>query len=107
MKSRDERLAENELLFRQVNERIIELGEQWGSELDLVCECANKNCARVIVVGVEEYERVRENAARFIVLPGHEVVAIEAVVETTASYLVVEKHAELLRKVETGTASDA
>jgi hypothetical protein len=100
MASRDERLVENELLFRNVNERIVELGDQWGSDLDIVCECADENCTKVIQIRTEEYERVREKADRFIVLPGHQVAAVEDVVETSGSYLVVEKHPELLNAVE-------
>ena len=49
---------------------------------------------------------MRENEARFIVLPGHEVSAIEQVVETTGSYLVVQKRAELLQEAEAEPASD-
>jgi hypothetical protein len=97
MNSRAERLVENELLFRQVNERIVELGDSWSGELDIVCECANEKCTRVISVRADEYARVREHPDRFIVLRGHQVAGIEDVVETTENYLVVEKLQELLR----------
>jgi hypothetical protein len=97
MNSRAERLVENELLFRQVNERIAELGEHWSGELDVVCECANERCTKVISMRAVEYTRVREHSDRFIVLRGHQVAGIENVVETTQSYVIVEKLQELLR----------
>ena len=99
MRSRDERLVENELLFRKVNERIVELGDQSGDELEIVCECASEDCTQLVVLQVAEYQRVRRHPDRFIVLPGHEVASLEDVVETNGRYLVVEKHSELLEAV--------
>jgi len=40
---------------------------------------------------VEEYEQVRSDANRFAVLPGHELPAVERVVEATGRYVVVAK----------------
>ena len=107
MKSREERLVENELLFRQVNERIVELGDHWDRQLDIVCECANDKCTRVITVRAEDYSRVRGHPDRFIVLRGHQVASIENVVESTGAHLVVEKLAELLREVEATARNEA
>ena len=100
MSSREERLVENELLFRQVNERIAELGEQQHGELEIVCECADERCTKAITLLTKAYERVREHPDRFIVFIGHQVASIEKVVETDERYFVVEKVAELLRRVE-------
>jgi len=98
--SREQRLAENEILFRRVNERIAELTDSWPGELDLVCECANEDCHQVLHLSVEEYELLRRNPRRFAVLPGHEILEIETVVERHRQYLIVEKYAETHLQVE-------
>jgi hypothetical protein len=91
--SREERLAQNEIFFRRVNERIAELTDRWPGVLDLVCECANARCHEVLHMQVDEYEQLRSNPRRFAVVPGHELPDIEAVVEQHDDrYLVVEKH---------------
>jgi hypothetical protein len=90
--SREERLAGNENLFRNVNERIVELGDQWDGTYDLVCECVDTNCMGVMRVDTEDYERLRLTTGRFAVLSGHERPEIEDVVERHQTYLVVEKH---------------
>ena len=100
MASREERLAENEILFRRVNERIVELTDHWGGSLDLVCECANPECASMMKATLHEYEVLRQNPRRFAVLPGHEIPEIEEVVERNERYLVVEKHVETHDQVE-------
>ncbi len=100
MTPREERLAENEILFRQVNERIVELTDRWGGNLDLVCECANDQCTSRIELKLDEYERIRQNPRLFALLPGHEIPGIEDVVERTERYVVVEKHAETRDLVE-------
>jgi hypothetical protein len=48
-------------------------------------------CNRLMVLTLAEYERVRANPKRFIVLPGHELAELETVIETQAGYVVVQK----------------
>jgi len=88
-----ERLARNESVFRKVNEGI-ERG-QWPGEEDspvgFRCECARLGCNELLELSVREYEHVRANGRRFIVIPGHERLEVETVVETRPGYLVVEK----------------
>ena len=99
---REQRLAENEILFREVNERIEELqSDAWGSqEIDFMCECANAACTAVLTLTRVEYEALRSNSRRLAVLPGHEVEDVERVVETHARYLVVEKNLEAVQRVD-------
>lgn len=88
-----ERLSANEAVFRKINEGI-ERG-QWPGEEDAPvgfrCECARLGCTELIELTVREYERVREDARRFMVLPGHERLGVEVVLETRPGYLVVQK----------------
>jgi hypothetical protein len=103
--NRDERLAQNEILFRNVNERIKELqSDQWGfEEVDFMCECADESCTKVVRLPSREYERIRNEPTHFLVLPGHEVADVEDVFERHDEYLVVEKHEETEQQV---TAAD-
>jgi hypothetical protein len=102
--NREQRLAENELLFRAVNERILEMeGDHPPEEpIDFMCECADPACTRVLSLSREEYERLRADPKHLAVLPGHQVESIERVVETHRGYLVVEKYESVLRDVEDG-----
>ena len=101
MSSREERIAANEGLFREVNERIVELTEGWdATTLDLMCECGEKECMKRVEVTLGEYERIRQDPHRFIVLPGHELPEVEDVVERRNGYFLVEKHVETHNQVE-------
>ena len=99
---REERLAENEIVFREVNERIKELqsGSWETHEIDFMCECADATCMAVITLRPAEYETLRSNPRQFGVLPGHQIEDIESVVESQPGYLVVEKHLETVEQVE-------
>jgi|SRR3954468_14313142 len=97
MDERERRMAQNEALFREVNERIDELGEvQQDQPLprDYLCECANSDCTFRVPLTGEEYERVRADAAQFAVLPGHYTPEIEELVSEGPRYWVVKKVGE-------------
>jgi hypothetical protein len=95
-------LTDNEALFREVNEAI-ERG-QWPGDEDeqsaFRCECARRECAELVPLTPREYERIRANARRFVLLPGHENPEIEAVVERTPDYMVVEKLGDAASEAE-------
>lgn len=88
-----ERLGANEAVFREINEGI-ERG-QWPGEEDAPtgfrCECARLGCNELVALSVREYEHVRSTPERFIVIPGHERLDVEIVVERHPGYLIVEK----------------
>ena len=93
---REQRIGRNESLLRDVNEAI-ERG-QWptdpGEAVRFRCECAVLDCNHNVELTVREYERVRENPRRFVVVRGHELPEAESVVEANQGYLVVEKRDE-------------
>jgi hypothetical protein len=97
MGAREERLAGNEALFREVNERVAEVAEHFievethGDPVDFNCECGSADCTEQMALTVHEYEAVRAAPTRFAVVQGHEVPDIERVVERHSNYLVVEK----------------
>lgn len=95
------RRARNESIFREVNERILELEtdrggyDQDGSLLvGFVCECPREDCGEILEVTRGQYEAVRGNPRQFLVLPGHEDGDIAHVVERHSNYCVVEKDGE-------------
>lgn len=89
-----QRAAENENLFRRINERVEELTDDAREGLPIVCECADAACSERLAVQRDEYERIRAHAEWFFVAPGHEVPAIESVVEEGDGWLVVAKRGE-------------
>ena len=95
MDSRQQRVAKNEALFRQVNERIEEVNEKLDSEglSDFLCECGDDDCTTPISLTLAEYEDVRSVPTHFAIALGHEVVDVEEVISTGDRYAVVEKYA--------------
>lgn len=90
--SEAEKLARTEALFREVNERIAETAERFDAdETKFVCECADQSCTTRVEATLEEYERVREDGATFLLVPGHEDERIEAVIEVEGERAVVQK----------------
>lgn len=107
MKKRDERrLAENEIIFRQVNQDVDgflhDIGVQNVVVAPFFCECSNLECKERIELSSAEYERIHRDPKHFIVVPGHEVPAIERIVERHDGYNVVEKLMELPDPDEVG-----
>jgi hypothetical protein len=87
---RRKRAAQNQSLFREVNERIEDLSAS-APFAGFICECLSTDCDERVPLTIEEYEHVRAGSNRFVVLPGHDVPEVEQVVETTARYVVVSK----------------
>lgn len=100
MGARDERLAGNESLFREVNERVAEVAEHYvevestADRVEFTCECGSATCTEAVALTLAEYEALRAVPTHFAVVPGHERPEIERVVERYAGYLVVEKQEE-------------
>jgi hypothetical protein len=103
VESREERVTKNEVLFREVNERIREITSP-PSEAEFLCECGNGTCTQPIPMSLGEYERVRADGRHFLIVPGHEQLDIESVVTTEDRYMVVQKR--LGTPAEIATATD-
>lgn len=96
------RAARNEEIFRGINERIEQGAEQHGVETPLPfhCECARASCLDTLELSPSVYERVVQERYRFLLIPGHEEVTIERVVERQPSYVVVEKIGEAREQID-------
>jgi hypothetical protein len=92
--AQEKRLALNEALFRDVNERIREISDTFGQKdatYDFLCECSDPECAERVVLTPAEYEYVRADSTRFVVAKGHAMPEVESVVERAKDHVVVEK----------------
>jgi len=88
---RERRLAENEVYWRRVNE----LDPPDPGVMNAVfCECGRLECDVRVQMTAAEYLAARAKSTTFIVAPGHELLEIERVVETTDRYVLVEKQGE-------------
>ena len=96
MDERARRIGHNEALFREVNERVKALTDEFDAAdepMEIMCECGDRSCRESLVISVPEYEALRADSTRFATAPGHELPDVERVVEDRGAYVVVEKDA--------------
>ena len=75
---------------RAVNEQIAKrtgLLAETGYHL-FICECSDPGCSESLEVTPPEYEAVRAEGTRFVVVPGHQQAGIERVVDGNGRFLV-------------------
>jgi len=108
----ERRLAENEVTFRQLNERahngLVKINElahedkqpefmvDDNTPLYFYCECSNLSCIERVTITFRDYGKIHQGGSDFVVVPGHEVTAIERVIKKCPGYNVVRKSAGLL-----------
>jgi hypothetical protein len=91
---RARKLAANEALARDVNERVEEVAASWYAEreaLEFICECSADDCKERVHLRASEYRRVRESPQTFVVVRDHVVPEIERVVGELGDGVIVEK----------------
>jgi hypothetical protein len=94
---------QNEALFREVNERIEDVGTALAPDdepMEFLCECDDRECVEKVSATRAEYEAIRAVGTQFFVLPGHEDPSVEHVVQQTERFLVVEKEGEAANEAE-------
>jgi hypothetical protein len=100
-----ERTGQNEALFREVNERLMERKQDdpgWALPSMWLCECAEETCTERIEMSPLEYEQLRSEPTHFAVVPNEEHVSldVERIVEKRDRYWVVEKIGEAAETAE-------
>jgi hypothetical protein len=88
MASNPKDVARTESLFRDVNERIAETARSLGKNRAVfICECADHECDERFEAELDEYDTVRADGTRFLVVLGHE----EPTVRRRSDHRVVSK----------------
>ena len=91
------RLAENELLFKELNERIDKvIKRSFGQQehdiiVDFYCECSDETCRERVAITPAAFRRAHDDEMLFVVKKGHETPKIENIVKEADSYNVVRK----------------
>ena len=60
--------------FREVNARILELGERFGFQeegLELICECEDAACTERVCISTEKFAELRDTDGLHLVAAGH------------------------------------
>jgi len=88
-----DQIALTEAAFRIANERMAQWPERYkASPVEIYfCECGNRSCRQHIMLTKDQYEAVRKNSRRFLIVPAHETPLVETVIESYETYEVVEK----------------
>lgn len=91
--SREERVARNESLFREVNEQIKQVNDELDAraETDFLCECGDAGCTEPVSLTLVEYEEVRRDPTHFAIRPGHSDPSVEKVLARNERFAVVRK----------------
>jgi len=93
-----QRAANAEANGRRINEAI-ERGEGDAVAAVFVCECGYLGCNATVELSIADYEAVRTDFDRFLVVPGHEMEAVDEVVERHERHLVVVKRGREARAI--------
>jgi len=94
MADREARLAQNEALFREMNERVEATVLATSGEDEpfvVVCECGNIDCLERMRLTAAEYDAAHAHPAQFVVVDGHVASDVEDVVARHDRYVVVRK----------------
>jgi hypothetical protein len=92
-----ERAAENQSLYRSINESVNDLNQTFAEVTvtpfsgEWICECADTHCMLRINATLREYEAVRANGRTFLVCPGHVYPEVERIVAENDRFVTVEK----------------
>ena len=91
MDERTRRVAENESLFRQVNEHVVAGGRRPAENFEIICECEDTSCMDHLRVTTEAYQRARSEPTDFLLRPGHAKPEFETVIESHEDFELVRK----------------
>jgi hypothetical protein len=95
-----QRVAQNQATFRDANEDIEAAAQALAPDLPrvpFICECPELGCTRTTRLTLSEYEYIRAEATRFVVIPGHEVCEVDG--EEVARILGRESEYTIMEKV--------
>jgi hypothetical protein len=88
--------AENEATFRRANERLAAKADELelsDARTPYLCECEEERCTEILQLRHDEYEGVRADPRRFVVVPGHQE-DDDRLIREGAGFAVIEKAGE-------------
>jgi hypothetical protein len=91
---RQDRLVENQKLFRRANaylEGALEDSVSKEERIPFLCECADDDCLGRVELTLVQYGAVRSHEDRFFMLPGHQLVEGEEAIEEHEEFHVTQK----------------
>jgi len=102
---REKRMANNETLFREVNERVDDIATDFvggddRSTHEYFCECANADCTFRVTLTHAQYRGIRADPRQFVVLPLHFTPEVETLVAKNEGHWLVRKTGEAGEYVE-------
>lgn len=74
---------------REVYLLAVDGGAAPDEELELACACGRPACGAHVLITVEDYQRVRADAGRFVMAPAHADPRTTTVIDRGAAYEVV------------------
>jgi len=91
-----DRIVWTQSLFREINDRVKPqdlalLREDPDALLGFVCECGSRRCTELMLMTLDEYERLRTEPTRFAVLPNHHFDQVERILERNERFFLIEK----------------
>jgi hypothetical protein len=97
----EERIAKNNLTFREANETIRARADEYGAPLEhipFLCECPDPGCTAIVRLSLEEYAAVRADDRHFFTVAGHEEAEepVGEVVSRQGEYVIVKKEVGLI-----------
>ena len=94
VRTREERLEENQDRFRRANERLdsaVGNAVEDGTLIPFVCECPDDLCLSRTDLTRAEYADIRSHENRYVIVPGHPTAPGENVLDDKGRFAVVEK----------------
>ena len=96
-----ERIARNNLTFREANERISARAAEFGAPLERIpflCECPLPECTEIVRLTRDQYQDVRDKPNHFLTADGHEQAEapVADVVSREEGYVIVRKNVNTL-----------
>jgi hypothetical protein len=91
-----ERIAKNNVIFREANEKIRAKADEYDAPLDRIpflCECPRPECTELVRMTMSEYSKIRSDETHFFTLAGHEGAErpVAEIVSREDGYVIVEK----------------
>ncbi len=92
-------MRQNEELMEELNRRIERTLEDIREEDDddpdapiaFLCECSHLDCRERINLEPSRFDRIHRDPDLFILVPGHEILDVERVVDQEGDFLIVRK----------------